>query len=136
MDVKPGDLLATHSQGGGWGGRLIRLGAALRDQPNLSNHIAIVHHVDASGTLWVLEGRPGGVGWRDATPYMESKMTVCNADQPKSDRQRKIVCDGAVALIGTAYDWPLGAAISVCILLLTISLLFLTERLEKRWAFR
>ncbi len=40
------------------------------------------------------------------------------------------------SLFGTAYDWPLGAAISMCILLLTISLLFLTERLEKRWAFR
>ena len=40
------------------------------------------------------------------------------------------------SLFGTAYDWPLGAAISVCILLLTISLLFFTERLEKRWAFR
>src|SRR3974390_1920793 len=40
------------------------------------------------------------------------------------------------SLFGTAYDWPLGAAISVCILVLTISLLFLTERLEKKWAFR
>lgn len=40
------------------------------------------------------------------------------------------------SLFGTAYDWPLGAAISVCILLLTISLLFLTERLEKQWSFR
>ncbi len=40
------------------------------------------------------------------------------------------------SLFGTAYDWPLGAAISVCIFLLTISLLFLTERLEKRWSFR
>ena len=40
------------------------------------------------------------------------------------------------SLFGTAYDWPLGAAISVCIFLLTISLLFLTERLEKRWTFR
>jgi spermidine/putrescine transport system permease protein len=40
------------------------------------------------------------------------------------------------SLFGTAYDWPLGAAISVCILLLTISLLFLTDRLEKRWSFR
>jgi len=38
-------------------------------------------------------------------------------------------------LFGSAYDWPLGAAISVCILLLTVSLLFLTERLEKRWSF-
>ena len=40
------------------------------------------------------------------------------------------------SLFGAAYDWPLGAAISVCILLITITLLFLTERLEKRWSFR
>ena len=40
------------------------------------------------------------------------------------------------SLFGTAYEWPLGAAISVSILLLTISLLFFTERLEKRWSFR
>ena len=40
------------------------------------------------------------------------------------------------SLFGTAYDWPLGAAISVCILLLTFSLLFFTERLEKRWSYR
>jgi spermidine/putrescine transport system permease protein len=40
------------------------------------------------------------------------------------------------SLFGAAYDWPLGAAISICILLLVITLLFLTERLEKRWAFK
>jgi spermidine/putrescine transport system permease protein len=40
------------------------------------------------------------------------------------------------SLFGTAYDWPLGAAISVLILVLTISLLFLAERFEKRWSFR
>jgi spermidine/putrescine transport system permease protein len=40
------------------------------------------------------------------------------------------------SLFGAAYDWPLGAAISVCILLITISFLFVTERLEKRWSFR
>ena len=39
-------------------------------------------------------------------------------------------------LFGTAYDWPLGAAIAVCILGFTIALLFATERLEKRWSFR
>ncbi|MGB7282136.1 MAG: ABC transporter permease [Candidatus Acidiferrum sp.] len=39
-------------------------------------------------------------------------------------------------LFGAVYDWPLGAAISVCILLITLSLLFLTERLEKRWSFQ
>jgi spermidine/putrescine transport system permease protein len=40
------------------------------------------------------------------------------------------------SLFGAAYDWPLGAAISVCILFVVISLLFLTERLEKRWSFK
>lgn len=40
------------------------------------------------------------------------------------------------SLFGAAYDWPLGAAVSVCILTLIISLLFLTERLEKRWSFK
>jgi spermidine/putrescine transport system permease protein len=38
------------------------------------------------------------------------------------------------SLFGAAYDWPLGAAISVCILLITVMLLFLTQRLEKRWS--
>ncbi len=40
------------------------------------------------------------------------------------------------SLFGAAYDWPLGAAISVCILIITISLLFLSERLERRWSFK
>lgn len=40
------------------------------------------------------------------------------------------------SLFGAAYDWPLGAAISVGILLLTVSLLFLTERIEKGWSFQ
>jgi spermidine/putrescine transport system permease protein len=40
------------------------------------------------------------------------------------------------SLFGAAFDWPLGAAISVCILLITLTLLSLTERLEKRWSFK
>jgi spermidine/putrescine transport system permease protein len=40
------------------------------------------------------------------------------------------------SLFGAAYDWPLGAAISVCILIVILSQLFLTERLEKRWSFK
>lgn len=40
------------------------------------------------------------------------------------------------SLFGAAFDWPLGAAISVVILVITISLLFLSEFLEKRWAFK
>ena len=40
------------------------------------------------------------------------------------------------SLFGAAYDWPLGAAISVFILVFTLALLGATERLEKRWSYR
>jgi spermidine/putrescine transport system permease protein len=40
------------------------------------------------------------------------------------------------SLFGAAYDWPLGAAVSVFILLFTMFLLFSTEALEKRWSFK
>lgn len=41
-----------------------------------------------------------------------------------------------VSLFGAAYNWPLGAAISLCMLLLVLALLFLSENLEKQWSFR
>jgi spermidine/putrescine transport system permease protein len=40
-----------------------------------------------------------------------------------------------VSLFGAAYNWPLGAAISLCMLLLVVSLIFLSERLERKWSF-
>jgi spermidine/putrescine transport system permease protein len=40
-----------------------------------------------------------------------------------------------VSLFGAAYNWPLGAAISLCMLLLVVALLFFAERLEKKWSF-
>jgi spermidine/putrescine transport system permease protein len=41
-----------------------------------------------------------------------------------------------VSLFGAAYNWPLGAAISFCMLLLVLALLLLSEKLEKKWSFR
>ena len=41
-----------------------------------------------------------------------------------------------VSLFGAAYNWPLGAAISFCMLVLVVGLLFVSERLEKKWSFR
>jgi spermidine/putrescine transport system permease protein len=41
-----------------------------------------------------------------------------------------------VSLFGAAYNWPLGAAISLCMLLLVLALLLLSEKLEKKWSFR
>lgn len=40
-----------------------------------------------------------------------------------------------VSLFGAAYNWPLGAAISLGMLVIVVSLLFLSEKLEKRWSF-
>ena len=40
------------------------------------------------------------------------------------------------SLFGAAYDWPLGAVVSVCILLITLALLSTSELLEKRWAYK
>jgi len=66
----PGDLLLTRSKTGVFG-RLIRVGAALRDEPNLINHVVIVDHQDRQGTWWGIEGRPGGVGWVDLQRYRQ-----------------------------------------------------------------
>jgi spermidine/putrescine transport system permease protein len=41
-----------------------------------------------------------------------------------------------VSLFGAAYNWPLGAAISLCMLLLVLALLFVSENLERKWSFR
>src|SRR3984957_12975816 len=41
-----------------------------------------------------------------------------------------------VSLFGAAYNWPLGAAISFCMLALVLALLFLSESLEKKWSFK
>ncbi|HEY6770775.1 MAG TPA: ABC transporter permease [Candidatus Sulfotelmatobacter sp.] len=40
-----------------------------------------------------------------------------------------------VSLFGAAYNWPLGAAISLAMMVLVVSLLFFSERLEKKWSF-
>lgn len=102
--VQPGDVLVTRTQGK-WSSAMIRLGAAFLDKPNLSNHVAIVHHWDKAGTLWCIEGRPGGVGWRNAGDYLASAWTLSNVHQVKTDAQRKVIADGAVAMLGTPYDW-------------------------------
>jgi spermidine/putrescine transport system permease protein len=40
-----------------------------------------------------------------------------------------------VSLFGAAYNWPLGAAISLCMLVIVIGLLFISERLERKWSY-
>jgi len=40
-----------------------------------------------------------------------------------------------VSLFGAAYNWPLGAAISLCMLVLILLLITATEWLEKKWSY-
>ena len=46
-----------------------------------------------------------------------------------------MISNVVVSLFGAAYNWPLGAAISVSLLLLVLALLFLVERIEKKLSF-
>jgi hypothetical protein len=101
--VAMGDVLLARS--GGAAGWWIRFGSALRDKPNLANHVAVVHHTDPNGTVWCIEGRPGGTGWRDARSYLASPWLLTNAGQLKTPAQREAVAAAMTALVGTPYDW-------------------------------
>jgi spermidine/putrescine transport system permease protein len=46
-----------------------------------------------------------------------------------------MISNVVVSLFGAAYNWPMGAAISLGMLVIVVSLLFLSEKLEKRWSF-
>lgn len=101
--IDVGDVLVV--RGTDWAARLIRLGAALRDEPNLDNHVAIVHHKDTNGVWWTIEGRPGGVGWACAQTYLTSPYTTNNAGQAKTPAQREQIATVARGMLGTPYDW-------------------------------
>ena len=103
----PGDVLIV--TGTSDVAKLIEAGAILVGDPAAS-HVAIYHHTDANGTPWAIEGRPGGVGWRDATDYDRDPRTVTNAEQHKSSAQRDTIGFYAEKLLGTSYDWLGGIA--------------------------
>jgi spermidine/putrescine transport system permease protein len=45
-----------------------------------------------------------------------------------------MVSNLVVSLFGVAFNWPLGAAVSVVMLVMTITLLTIARRLEDKWA--
>lgn len=102
-ELLPGDVMCTRT--GGWAGKLIRFGAALMGRSNLVNHVVIVHHIDIGGTVWGIEGKPGGVGWVDVTEAGKSWYTNANTAQPKTWAQRGAIATYAEQLLGTEYDW-------------------------------
>lgn len=98
-----GDVLVTRSEG--FWAKLIRFGASLLGKPNTHNHVAIYMGPGSDGTDRVIEGKPGGVGWRDAKSYLDDTWTIDNREQPKTPEQRDQVCEAALAMLGTPYDW-------------------------------
>lgn len=102
-EVGPGDVLVTRSRG--WVARLIRARAAVLGKPSIDNHVAVLHHLDRAGTWWAIEGRPDGIGWADAGPYLADRHTVTNVGQPKTARQRAQIINAAEDMLGVAYDW-------------------------------
>lgn len=106
-DPQPADLLIV--SGTSLPSKLIEIGAVLMGRDPAS-HIAVMHHVDAHGVPWAIEGRPGGVGWADARGYLNDPRTVTNIGQPKTPAQRQQVCALMVKMLGTAYDWQGGIA--------------------------
>lgn len=101
--LRPGDVLAV--RGNSWEAQLIRVGEELTGKPGLDNHIAVMHHWDG-GIPWGLEGKPGGVGWRDLRDYARDPYTVNNCAQPgRTDAVRAQLAAEAQHMLGTAYDW-------------------------------
>jgi hypothetical protein len=104
-DPGVGDVIVTR-EGHPLVSWLIRLGGRLRGGRGMVNHAIVVHHRDPAGRLWGIEGRPGGVGWREITPkLLEHPATNANTGQPKTDEQRLLVAAAAHRLLGAAYDW-------------------------------
>lgn len=100
--LQPGDVVAV--RGAGFTAAMIRFGAVLLGKPNLSNHVAIFDHW--TGKIpWFIEGRPGGVGWRDGRDYLASGWTIANTEQPKTAMQRSAVLSAMQAALKVPYDW-------------------------------
>lgn len=100
--LKPADVIII--KGSSFFSRLIEYGEHLDHLPEYS-HGALFSHYDANNVGWCIEGRPGGVGWAQADPYLRMEGTLTNIAQPKTALQRARLVDDAKAMLGTAYDW-------------------------------
>jgi hypothetical protein len=104
MPAAPGDVLAVWT-GSGITQDLIRIGDVIEGKPAVANHVIGVTHQDAHGRWMGLEGRPGGFGLADCTPYLNDNRTRSNHGQARTADQNKGLLAGAAQLTGTPYDW-------------------------------
>lgn len=93
----PGDVIVT-LEGKLPVSHLIRLGAWLTRQPAPVDHVIGVHHYGAppwdpgmSPRWWGIEGRPGGVGWRDLTKVLDRRSAWANTGQLAHEAARQMV---------------------------------------------
>lgn len=100
-ELEPGDVIAVNT--GAFWGRIIRLGGLLHGDGS-TDHVVIVHHIDADGTRWGIEGRPGGVGWVDLTTCTY-RIVSSNLDQPKTDADRQFIANTVEGALKMPYDW-------------------------------
>lgn len=127
-EPQPADLLIV--SGTNRFAKLIEIGAILRGKDPAS-HIAVYWGTGKTGIPLCIEGRPGGVGWRDARDYLNDPRTVTNAGQPKTPVQRQIVTGTMVKLLGTEYGWVSGIAADVAE---ALDMTELAVDLDKLWA--
>jgi hypothetical protein len=101
--LKPADILVVRTTD--TPGEVIRVVEELSGAPGLGNHVAFMHHWDGD-VPWGLEGKPGGVGWRDLRDYLADPFTLNNCLQPgRPDADRALAARDAEGLLGTKYDW-------------------------------
>jgi hypothetical protein len=102
--VAVGDVLITR-EGPWWVSAAIRFGAWLAGTPAFCNHAIIVHHQNPDGTWIGIEGKPGGVDWRDLTGPLTWTLTNANNAQPKTEAQRYLIAKASESLLHAVYDW-------------------------------
>lgn len=87
-----GDVLLIRSHG--IFADVVRSSLALARYPDTSNCFAVIDHSFPHGPVWALEGRPGGLGWRNADDYFHGfghRYVLTNWQQTKKPEQRKII---------------------------------------------
>lgn len=110
LSFLPGDVLVVNASkgkgifSGGWWIKFRSWFSGVNKRSRYADHVVIVHHIDDTGTLWGIEGRPSSVGWVDCALY-EKAIIAENGLQPKSEEARKLICQVAEEMLGTPYDW-------------------------------
>ena len=98
-----GDVMVVRNDyPGSW---FVRMGARLAGKSAIVDHVIIVHHRDQSGTLWGIQGQPGGVGWTQLDRYRGNEFANANVEQPKNEYQRNRIARLAEGMLQTPYDW-------------------------------